>query len=420
LGDAALYFNALTGSLPSGLISLGSLKRLFVSDNMITGTIPPFQSRAAFTMLSLEANNLTGSLPESLYDLKNLEALLVQVNSLTGTINPNIGKLGQLKDLKLTGNMFSGTLTDEIADLANLEILGMAENQFNGTLPTVFGRLNRLIIFEAQVNMLTGTIPTEYGKLEAVETFNVFANELTGSIPTELGLLKGLRDGYIGLQNNSFSGSVANVFCNTTLRPELPRPAVLAGDCEEIDCPCCTDCCEDPTGECFIRVNVFCENKIPDFVQAYPAYGANCTCSDGGYTLACENTQCEPCNADGTVCLDNYDYGLDLSEESLDNLIRCKMRYLSGPSEDTEIEFRLDTWVRTCTLAINGTGCNSCDVATCNDGFEGLRADCSNIDTSAVYDDCDPALTGGDLLQFFRPEFMQSDCPPCLFFVPQG
>jgi hypothetical protein len=363
---------------------------------------------------------LTGRLPESLYDLTNLEELRVQDNLLTGTISPNVGKLGQLKILSLITNTFSGTLPDEIAELANLEILSVAANQFSGTLPTVFGRLNRLKVFEVHVNMFTGTIPTEYGNFEDLETLTVFANMLTGTIPTELGPLEILRYGFPGLHNNSFSGSVANVFCNTTLRPELLLPTVLSGDCEEIDCPCCTDCSEDPTGECFLRVKVFCENKILHFAQDFPAYGANCTCADEGHTLACENTQCKPCNADGTVCLDNYDYGLDLSEESLDNLIRCRMRYLSGPNEDTDIEYRFDVSIRTCTLAINGTACNSCHFASCNDGFEGLRADCSNFEASAVYDDCDPALTGGDLLQFFRPEFMQSDCPPCFFFSPQG
>jgi hypothetical protein len=409
-----LYYNALTGSLPSELVALTSLKRLFISDNFISGTIPPFQPGASFTALSVERNNMTGTLPESLYSLASLEVLALASNSLNGTISTKIGNMGKLTTLKIVANGFTGTLPSELAALSNLALLSVAENQFSGTLPSVFGRLNQLENFDAYANSFTGTIPTEYGKLERIVYLNLYGNGLTGVIPTELGPLEYLRNGFIVLANNSFTGSVANVFCNTTKYPDLPRPLGLSADCKELDCPCCTDCCDDATGECIVRVDAVCENKKVDFENDYPAYWTNCTCLDDGYTLACENTQCEPCNSDGTVCLDNYDYGIDYQEDGLDNLGRCKMRYLSGLHEATEIEYYLDAILKACTLVLNGTVCNSCDFASCNDEFPGLRADCSNIAAGAVYDDCDPSLTGGDLLQFLRPEFMQSRCPPCL------
>jgi hypothetical protein len=413
VGDVGLYLNALTGSLPSELVALGSLKRLFISDNFISGTIPPFQPGASFTALSVEGNNVTGTLPESLYSLASLEVLTLASNALNGTISTKIGNMGKLTSLNIAANGFTGTLPSELAFSSNLVLLSVADNQIGGTLPTVFGRLNQLKDFEAYSNILTGPIPTEYGKLERILTLNLYGNGLTGVIPTELGPLESLRYGFLGLANNSFTGSVANVFCNTTMYPDLP-PVGLSADCEELACPCCTDCCDDATGECTVRVDMICENRKVDFENDYPAFGTNCTCLDDGYTLACENTKCEPCNSDGTVCLDNYDYGIDYQEGGLDNLVRCKMRYLSGLRKATDIEYYGDGQNYTCTLVLNGTECNFCDVATCNDGFRGLRADCSNIDDGAVYDDCDPSLTGGDLLQFLRPEFMQSDCPPCL------
>jgi hypothetical protein len=414
VGDVGLYLNTLTGSLPSELVALTSLKRLFISDNFISGTIPPFQPGASFTALSVQRNNVTGTLPESLYSLVSLELLELASNVLNGTISTKIGNMGKLTSLSIAANGFTGTLPSELAALSNLALLSVAENRFSGSLPSVFGRLNQLEFFEAYANSFTGTIPTEYGMLERILTLVLYGNRLTGVIPTQLGPLESLRYGFLGLANNSFTGLVADVFCNTTKYPDLPLPIGLMADCKELDCPCCTDCCDDTTGECIVRVDMICENRKVDFENDYPAYGTNCTCLDDGYTLACENTQCEPCNSDGTVCLDNYDYGIDYQEDGLDNLVRCKMRYLSGLHEATDIEYYGDGQKESCTLSVNGTECNFCDVATCNDGFGGLRADCSNIAEGAVYDDCDPSLTGGELLQFLRPEFMQSDCPPCL------
>jgi hypothetical protein len=415
-----LYRNTLTGPIPSELVSLRSLKWLIVHDNLISGTIPPFQPGAALTVLSAERNNVTGTLPESLYSLASLESLFLASNALNGTISTKIGNMRKLTSLNIADNGFTGTLPAEIAASTNLMLLSVAENQFSGTLPRELGALNQLTHLEAYFNYLTGVIPTEYGNLVNVFTIMLFGNELSGVIPTELGQLENLRYGFLGLDNNSFTGSVANVFCNTTVYPDLPLPTGLSADCDEVDCPCCTDCWDDATGERIVYVNLICENKKVDFQNDFPAFGTNCTCLDDGYTLACENTQCEPCNSDGTVCLDNYDYGIDYQEYGLDNLVRCKMRYLSGPHDATEIEYYFDVQKDSCTLVMNGTDCNFCDVATCNDEFQGLRADCSNIEVGAVYDDCDPSLTGGDLLRFLRPEFMKSDCPPCLALFGLG
>jgi hypothetical protein len=96
--------------------------------------------------------------------------------------------------------------------LSNLVLLSVSENQFNGTLLRELGALNRLTSLDAHFNYLTGVIPTEYGNLVNVLTITLFGNELSGDIPTKLGKLERLRYGlFLGLDNNSFSGSVANV-----------------------------------------------------------------------------------------------------------------------------------------------------------------------------------------------------------------
>lgn len=142
-----------------------------------------------------------------------------------------------------------------------------------------------------------------------------------------------------------------------------------------------------------------------------PTSGTECECIDEGSTLTCADS-CQSCNEDGSVCLEMYDFGYDLPPSGLDNLHRCNMRYIKG--RDEEISYNSDLLTRECWISIDGESCDSCSFPRCNNGRNGLRIDCSNIEEDALFDACNPSLDGGGILQWLgNSEFYEDGCNPC-------
>lgn len=224
-------------------------------------------------------------------------------------------------------------------------------------------------------------------------------------------------NGVLVLQNNSLTGSVEQSLCNQT---GLPPFFGLTADCDEVDCPCCTECCSDLTGECVKDVASTCLalEFIYEFCEpCMYVFGTECDCiGEEGTILSCADTACQPCNADGTVCVENYDYGYDLPPSGIDHLYRCNMRYTEGLEGD--VSWNIDWLTYQCQVALNGEPCDVCGFKTCADRSGGLRVDCTNVDETALFDSCSPLDDGGDYLQVFRDEFLFTDdgCFPCISF----
>ena len=84
-----LWDNRLSGSIPSELGDLSSLKRLNLNGNELSGAIPPeLGNLSELSYISLRSNQLTGAIPPELGNLSNLRALFLGNNQLTGCI-PN-------------------------------------------------------------------------------------------------------------------------------------------------------------------------------------------------------------------------------------------------------------------------------------------------------------------------------------------
>ena len=379
-------------------------------------------------------NELTGTIPESLYDLMSLEIIGLEYNYLSGTLSTRIGNVyDTLKGIFIGGNgfNFTGTLPTHLGSLRNLEFLSLEDNGMTGTIPSELGKFDRVNIIDLSYNQLQGTLPTDLGNLESVYILAVAGNYLTGTVPTELAALEVLREGRLGLHNNSFVGSLNDTFCNEELH-EVPLFGLTA-DCGvggeegatgvvEIECPCCTVCCDDQTGECVSKVDELCKAQAVIIESWNPeSMGTQCECINDGYDLSCADTQCLGCHPNGKgSCIENYDYGIAFQEDGKDNIWVCNMRYATGP-RDEEIEWVVDFEIQTCEIAINGIPCNSCNMqVACSDGENGIVVDCSNIEENAIYDECtasDADLEeGSDLLYFLDAEFrFQEECPPCLF-----
>ena len=166
--------------------------------------------------------------------------------------------------LRMSGNNLQGTLPWELALLTNLEFVDFNSNQLFGTIPSRMNELTRLGTFWAENNYLTGPVPSSFAsslvdldlsenyltstipgswaiQMPNLQQLRLYNNMLTGTIPSELG---NLPLNSLIFYMNAFTGSVDTIFCRGSTWP------ILVADCQEVECPCCTTCCDDNSFNC--------------------------------------------------------------------------------------------------------------------------------------------------------------------------
>ncbi len=149
-------------------------------------------SNGRLTRVILSNNNLTGSLPPELGDLKDLTHLLLDENQLTGIIPPELGKLKNLTFLSFYRNQLSGPIPIELTTLDQMGALFLGTNQLTGHVPPELGKLKQLGALGLSNNPLTGTFPVELTTLDQLYLFSLSSTEMTGVIPPEIGNLTNL------------------------------------------------------------------------------------------------------------------------------------------------------------------------------------------------------------------------------------
>ena len=140
------------------------------------------------TELNLWYNNLTGSIPSEIGNLTYLDYLEIKNNQLTGSIPPEIGNLANLTRLYLNENQLTGSIPSEIGNLTNLTLLYLYENQLTGSIPSEIGNLTNLTYLKLSSNQLTGEIPESICDLNlnwsSSSSFNITNNQLCPPYPT--------------------------------------------------------------------------------------------------------------------------------------------------------------------------------------------------------------------------------------------
>jgi len=197
---------------------------------------------------------LRGELSDRIGYLTNLKHLYVGSNLLTGTIPDTIGQLTNLVTLSTSGNRFSKQrLQDYYSKMTNLKDLSLKKNNFVGTLPNFFGEMNSLQLLELNGNDFSGTIPTWYGLMTNLHALMLNCNELTGTIPNSLSRVENLK--ILLLDGNNLHGT-ANDICLSPVGPKLEHfvtdcyPGKNDDEAPEIECRCCTLCCNDDDPDC--------------------------------------------------------------------------------------------------------------------------------------------------------------------------
>ncbi|CAJ1962611.1 unnamed protein product [Cylindrotheca closterium] len=320
-----LFWQGLSGTLPSELMALTSLQKISFAYNQLTGTIPGEYARLrTLFALELHGNLLTGTIPDSYYEAASETGALVLLNvgdnQLTGTLDTRLGLMTDLKGFHFFDNSFNGPIPTEIGNLRYLSYSRGYGNNLSGSLPTEVGKLRQMNEFWYYQMGLTGPIPSEIGNMKRLQYLRLWGNDLNGSIPEAFYSLRKLEQ--VALQENSLTGTISTSISNmmalealrvssNKLRSTIPTEVGdllglkvawfhqnemtgtmpeqvcrrgligLQADCDPegaaaVECTCCSSCCEQGLGlgTCFFREGygepTLPPNTFDDYVMCEP------------------------------------------------------------------------------------------------------------------------------------------------------
>ncbi|GLT52816.1 hypothetical protein SLA2020_261340 [Shorea laevis] len=159
----------LDGVLPRSLVKLPHLKKIDLTRNYLTGTIPPEWASTKLEYLSVTVNKLSGPIPHYLGNLPLLYTYYIfrnlENNLFSGIIPPELGNLVNLENLILSANNLTGQLPKALTNLTKLTELRISSNNFTGRMPDFFQSWKQLQKLEIQASGLEGPIPSSISVL---------------------------------------------------------------------------------------------------------------------------------------------------------------------------------------------------------------------------------------------------------------
>ncbi|XP_031120578.1 probable leucine-rich repeat receptor-like serine/threonine-protein kinase At3g14840 isoform X1 [Ipomoea triloba] len=169
----------LQGVLPPTLVKLPFLKKIILTRNYLSGTIPPEWASMKLEYISLNVNRLSGPIPKYLGNITSLVYLDLDNNLFNETLPPELGKLTNLQHLILRANYLTGELPKELYALAKLTELRISRNNFTGKLPS-FQSLKNLQKLEVQASGFEGPIPQNISALTSLTELRI--SDLNGGV----------------------------------------------------------------------------------------------------------------------------------------------------------------------------------------------------------------------------------------------
>ncbi|MFS8016448.1 putative protein kinase RLK-Pelle-LRR-III family [Helianthus anomalus] len=123
LTTLSLRFNALSGSLPSDIFSLGNLRNLFLQNNLFSGQIPDsFSGMSNLVRVNFANNNFSGEIPNSVTNLTRLATLYLENNGFTGPI-PDLTQTN-IAQFNVSNNQLTGEISSKLS--------GFPDSAFSG------------------------------------------------------------------------------------------------------------------------------------------------------------------------------------------------------------------------------------------------------------------------------------------------
>lgn len=210
LQNFTAHDNNLVGPLPTGLLNCKSLFRVRLERNQLEADISEMGVYPDLVYVDVSSNKLFGQLSHHWGDCHKLTMLRVSDNNITGVLPPSIGKLSQLRILDVSSNKLEGRIPLEIGNMTMLFNLSMSENLLEGSIPQEIGSLNNLEYLDLSSNNLSGPIQGSVQHCLKLRFLKLSYNQFNGSIPIELGMLVNLQQ-LLDLSGNSFTGAIPSL-----------------------------------------------------------------------------------------------------------------------------------------------------------------------------------------------------------------
>ncbi|ESQ50120.1 hypothetical protein EUTSA_v10001893mg [Eutrema salsugineum] len=182
-----LSSNRLSGSLP---LKVGHCAIIDLSNNNISGDLSMIQSWGDYIeVIRLSSNSLTGALPGQTSQFLRLTSLEAANNSLQGLLPFILGTYPELKRIDLSHNQLKGFLPGNLFVSAKLTDLNLSTNNLSGSLPlqdaTTAGNLS-LTNIDLSHNSLGGVISEELTRFRNLVSLDLSYNSFEGNIPDGL------------------------------------------------------------------------------------------------------------------------------------------------------------------------------------------------------------------------------------------
>ncbi|XP_040942248.1 receptor like protein 26-like [Gossypium hirsutum] len=179
-----LRSNRLQGPLPA---TPPSLQEFLISDNKLTGEIPPsICNLTSLDILDLSKNYFGGIIPSCLGNFsRGISVINLQKNNLSGKIPDFCVELNSLTTLALNDNKFEGLLPRSFVNCTVLRFLNLANNTLYDLFPRWLSVLPVLQVLILRSNRFYGRLdhPMATSSFLSLQILDLSKNEFTGPFP---------------------------------------------------------------------------------------------------------------------------------------------------------------------------------------------------------------------------------------------
>ncbi|GMH18285.1 hypothetical protein Nepgr_020126 [Nepenthes gracilis] len=241
LANLDISNNSLRGTISETLFSIPSLKRLQLSQNLLSGQLHEFMmiSSPVLDTVDLSNNNLEGPIPKSFFRLQGLDSLKLSSNNFNGSLDLTvIHQLKSLTTLDLSNNNLSIEAIDDNENISSfpqlytlslsscnlrslpnflknqsaLTILNLSDNQIDGKIPAWIWNIGNGLLSSLNLSCnYFQELERPVANTSSLSILDIHSNRLQGQLPIfPLGLI------YLDLSHNNFTSIIPTIGVSLT------------------------------------------------------------------------------------------------------------------------------------------------------------------------------------------------------------
>ncbi|KAL6989196.1 hypothetical protein U1Q18_014949 [Sarracenia purpurea var. burkii] len=215
-----LCINNFSGKFPP-LEGCTLLKFIDLGGSRLTGEVPSWIGRnlTSLIVFSLRPNEFNGSIPQLVCHLSRIQILDLSQNDLSGNIPPCFESFTALIQSNSSAAKFVFSHDDVTAIIFSRSLIGSTLVQWKGQEMEYANNLGLLKTVDLSRNKLVGNIPKQVWSLAGLVSLNLSRNYLSGEIIEEIGQMKRLES--LDLPTNRLSGKIPTSLANLNFLGKL-------------------------------------------------------------------------------------------------------------------------------------------------------------------------------------------------------